>query len=302
MEKLAASMFADPANRVLPMDTPEHLLQSYETFNATKDKVMYATPLADIQLALDKAAAWYGVEPPMEKEATVEERPCFEFTTSEKAIKLTEPVNAEEFSKLASYIIDKRASTLRRELAPAAEWLLNVSDNLPDVDQNSPEMRKLARIAGIGVGDRQEIEDALVKRASGKDMKNDAKTFWNIYNMLHECSDDEFYKKANDVCDLIDDLDRYYGNNDRYGNGLQPPEDVVFRMGPSDLLKQASDMLKIASIDTIISKEALLERKEAATRFLTEKYGMSVKDDEDLFSKVASLDYVGAEGLLQEID
>ena len=29
---------------------------------------------------------------------------------------------------------------------------------------------------------------------------------------------------------------------------------------------------------------------------------MSVKDDEDLFSKVASLDYVGAEGLLQEID
>jgi hypothetical protein len=94
-----------------------------------------------------------------------------------------------------------------------------------------------------------------------------------------------------------------YSNTHRYGHDLKHPEDVCFGQGVDDLLKEASDLAYIESIDTTISKKALLERKNAVNSFFSEYFGASeALDGDDLVAKVASLDENIANALLEAIE
>ena len=56
------------------------------------------------------------------------------------------------------------------------------------------------------------------------------------------------------------------------------------------------------STDTILSKKALLESKEAVKEFLSSKYGEKAESDEEVLNKVASLSAEGIKALVQVLD
>ena len=91
---------------------------------------------------------------------------------------------------------------------------------------NTPELVKIAQIAGIGVGNREDIEHEFDKRATlniftGKNKE----MFWNYSKALKELSDDDFYKEANlnTVCNVLEDIDIMYNNKQAYGKTLASP-------------------------------------------------------------------------------
>ena len=121
---------------------------------------------------------------------------------------------------------------------------------------------------------------------------------------MKNLSDDDFYSETNlnKICSILEETDVLYGNNHKYGSRPAYPEDVVFSETVDDLLKEASDLLLIPSIDTTISKKALLERESKANAFLKTYLGQ--ENDlagDDLLGKVASLDADTASALLERI-
>jgi len=98
-----------------------------------------------------------------------------------------------------------------------------------------------------------------------------------------------------------------YGLNEHYGQRmgdsvLMAPEQVCFGQNIDDLTKEAADMLHVPSIDAVLSKKAVLERKNAINGFFNEYFGASeAENDEKLLEKVASLDENTANALLNAL-
>jgi hypothetical protein len=105
----------------------------------------------------------------------------------------------------------------------------------------------------------------------------------------------------------MDEIDRMYGLNEHYGKKmgdsvLKSPEQVCFGQNLDDLTKEAADMLHVPSIDTVLSKKAVLERKDAINGFFNTYFGAeNAENDEKLLEKVASLDENTANALLQAL-
>ena len=119
-------------------------------------------------------------------------------------------------------------------------------------------LEKVAKIAGIGVGDREEIENELQKVATEVILADgDREQFWKYVNTVKEMPDEDFYKEAtlNTLCNVLDDINYAYDMQSRYGHSKKYPEEVVFGKNVDDLVKEASDLALIPSIDTTISKK-----------------------------------------------
>ena len=80
------------------------------------------------------------------------------------------------------------------------------------------------------------------------------------------------------------------------------PERVCFKANLVDLTKEASDMMHIPSVDVVISKKALLERKNGVNSFFETYFGAEKEEnDEKMCQKVASLDEKTATALLESL-
>lgn len=305
MNNLSDSCFAYPSMRKYPIHTKEAACNSYQAFS--KEASCYPKPLADaIKANFEKAAAYHEIElESLNKQAAAPATPeLISFKGDDGVVTMSKISSAVDIPAAVSKILEYRGITKRANLKEAAKYVLWAASNA-DFDMETAEMKKIARIAGIGVGDRDKIQEEFEKRATLNIFDGASKdAFWKFAADLKALSDDDFYSETNlnKICSILEETDVLYGNNHKYGSTLAYPEDVVFSETVDDLLKEASDLLLIPSIDTTISKKALLERGNKANAFLKTYLGQETDlAGDDLLGKVASLDADTASALLERI-
>jgi hypothetical protein len=309
MEPLSKECFADQYNCKYPIHTKEAAYNSFQDYCKEKDTINDALK-AEIDANFQKAASFHEIElsEPVIKEASREMHTLAE-EGAEEGVSMPIISSMEELKQCKDYLLEKRASMSCKSLREASKYLLWGAAN-SDSDLSDPDMRKIAMLAGVGVGDKEEILEQFDKRATLIELPVDQQTgFWEFSRKLHAISDEEFYKEATltKICDTMDEIDRMYGLNTRYGqkmgdSTLIAPEQVCFGQNIDDLTKEAADMLHVASIDTVLSKKAVLERKNAINGFFDSYFGDDpVEIDADLLEKVATMDKNTANALLKEL-
>ena len=309
MESLSKACFADQNNRKYPIHTKEAAVESFKAYCKDKHGILDCFK-TDIESNFAKAAAYHEItlEEPVVKQAAVETNLIAE-AGAEKGVSMPVITSVEDIQASQAYLLEKRASESCKTLREGAKYVLWAASN-SKMDLEAPEMRKIAALAGCGVGDKDEILEQFDKRATMIELPVDQQTqFWAFSRDLHSIPDDEFYKEATltRICDTMDEIDRMYGLNHQYGvktagSVLLSPEQVCFGQNVEDLTKEASDMMHIPSIDTVISKKALLERREGVNSFFETYFGDAEEADaEKMCQKVASLDGKMANALLESL-
>lgn len=310
MESLSKECFADQYNCKYPIYTKEAAEASYKQYCLDKNSILDCFK-GEIEANFTKAASFHGIEltEPVVKEASVETNLIAE-AGSESGLEMPILRDLQDVSNAQTYILEKRASEALKTLREGAKYVLWTAANIEN-GLDMAHMAKTARIAGVGVGDKDEILDQFDKRATMIELPVAQQTeFWAFSRGLHEIPDEEFYKSANlvKIADTMDEIDRMYGLNQHYGKEmggsvLKAPEDVCFGQTLEDLTKEASDMLHIPSIDTVISKKALLERADGVNAFFESYFGAEkAENDAKMIEKVASLDATTATALLNSLE
>ena len=303
MDKLNESCYAFPAIRKFPINTEESAISSFGTYKMQKNAFTEAQQEM-IEGNFKKAAAYYGIA----LEHTEPEpapRTVLMFKGASEHVDMNEITTKEELDKAIDFILEKRASTPRAVLAEPAKYILWSAANT-DVDMTTDRFRKIAHIAGIGVGDREKIEYEFDKRATLNVFgKKDREEFWKYASEMKSLSDEDFYKEAtlNAICDMIDNIDFMYNNQHKHASELGYPEDVVFADTIDDLMKSASDLYYVPSVDATMSKKATFERENAINSFFKAHFeGYEPLSGDTLIEKIASLDKNTANALIETIE
>ena len=305
MDNLNEAYYAYPALRKFPMSTGQQTEDSYGAYRMQKQA--FSEPVQKlIEANFDKAASYYGITFHKEEDAPAKRELIAWKGHGNANISMPQITNLDELDKAASFIIEKREDTPRAVLAEPAKYVLWAASNT-DVDMNSDKMRKIARIAGIGCGDRDKIEHEFERRgveySLGRDEHAD---FWKYAKEMERLTDEEFYSEdnLNTMCTVMDEMDRMYGGQYKRASGeMAYPEDVVYENLIDDLVKEASDYYLIPSIDATLSKKATLERKNAINSFFDRHFSdWKELDGDALIEKMASLDALIANALLENIE
>ena len=309
MDNLDKSCFAYQDGKRYPIHTKEDTLNSFRQYCGEKSRCGEALNRT-IQKQFDKAAKYHEItlkEPEQTKTASAKQIKTFK--AGQGTISMPVIETGEELDKAVAFVLEKRASMSRDELKDTARYVLFQAAN-SDLDIDSPEMRKVSMIAGAGINDREEIEQQLGVRAKMASLSPaNAQTFWQFYNGLKDVSDDELTKEASldKICGFMDAVDTEFNLKNRYGETydgitLKAPEEACFGQTIDDLLKEASDMMEITSIDTVLSKSALLERKNEVNSFFKSHFGVENDlSDQEMIEKVASLDASVAKAFLEYV-
>ena len=310
MEKLSNLCFADQFNRKYPIYTKEAAYNSYQEYCNAKSGLTEAKR-AEIEANFEKAAAFHEIklEEPQIKQAAAPELHVLAEEGAEEAIKMPLIRSTEDLEHATRFLLEKRASTPCKSLREAAKYALWAAASSKE-DLEQPQYRKLAALAGVGVGEKEEILEQFDKRGTMIPIPRLQQAgFWEFSRKLHEIPDEEFYKEATlaKMCDTMDDLDRRYELQHRYGQMVgdsvfKSPEEACFGANLSDLTKEASDMVYVSSIDTILSKKALEERKNDVSGFFETYFGAEKGlETDEMVTKVASLDKNTANALLKHL-
>lgn len=310
METLSNLCFADQFNRKYPIYTKEAAYNSYQEYCNAKAGLT-AAKRAEIEENFQKAASFHEIElkEPQIKQAAAPEMHILAEEGATEAVSMPIIKTAEELEQAKAFLLEKRASMPCKSLREAAKYVLWAASN-SDEDIETPEYRKIATLAGVGVGDKEEILEQFDKRGTLIPIPRKRQTdFWAFSRKLHELPDEEFTKIATltKICDMMDEMDEMYGLRARTGtkigdSELIAPERVCFGQNLTDLAKEASDMLYVQSIDTILSKEALAERSEQVEDFFKTYFGEEKPfETTEMTTKVASLDKNTANALLKHL-
>lgn len=309
MEPLSKECFADQYNCKYPIHTKEAAYKSYTDY--CNDRSGISDVLKDeIEANFQKAASFHDIklEKPVVKTAAREMHTLAEEGAAE-GISMPVIASMEEIEQSKAFLLEKRASMSCKSLREASKYLLWAASN-SKTDLNEPEMKKIAQIAGVGVGDKDDILEQFDKRATLIELPVDQQTGFGAFSRdLHAISDEDFYKEATltKICDTMDEIDRMYGLNEHYGKKmgdsvLMSPEQVCFGQTIDDLTKEAADMLHVPSVDVVLSKKAVLERSDAINGFFNEYFGAEkAENDEKLLEKVASMDENTANALFKAL-
>lgn len=301
MNKLAKECFAYQKARKYPVHTPQEALKSYNIYLSDKSAIP-EQDIAKIQQKFKKSAAQLGWVAPkqVQPEQTVD---CVSINTKSGRLNLTIPKTSQEIRKIASYLASNSAMCDKQDMRKCAATILGMIQGIQGVQQvqDTQEYLNLQKMAGFGVGDRNQVAQELLKRANYLiTTEKEQNGLVKAYNTIKELSDQEFSKSAtlNLICDTLESIDKRYDLEKHYNKGLKAPKDLCFKDTFTDLHKQASDWLKVASTDTILSKKALLEGKQTVNCLLEHLYGQKPATDEKMLEKVASLSATGLKALL----
>lgn len=276
IKDLAKECFAYQAMRKYPFHTKEAALKSLNDFEADKDS--YGPELrVEIEGSLTKAASFYGIKSrPIEKRASTARRLRFE-----GGVTMSEIKTGEDLDKAADAIISKRASARLSDLRDAAKYVMWCAAN-SDSDTHSERFRKIARIAGAGINDREVIVHEFMKRATVIPFGGtEHEIFWKFAKDLEALPDEDFYNPENlvKVADAMEAMDERYSGERGEDKALGYPEDTVFGQDVDDLTEEAEDLITIPSIDTTISRKALEERANAVCEFFNTYLGKNLTAD-----------------------
>lgn len=298
MKKLAKDCFAFPQHQRYPIHTKQAALQSYKAYTAQK-YAFTQTLRAVIQQNFAKAASVHQITLTQQQGHTVR-RKVASVQCGNTHVDVSMPMNTKEALQMALNIEDMSdnkgysAKQLRKLASIAVQWAAELQEDQETMQKllEMPIMQKIARIAGLGFGNKQDICSEFLKRANYIEMDKSAKkAFVDTYNGIKGLDQQEFLKSAtlNTICDTMQDIDTRFDLKKHYGKQLRRPIDVCYDTTAAEMCKQASDLVKIASTGTILSKKALFQRKQRVEAFFQQHFDKKVQNQQDLLEKTANL-------------
>lgn len=300
MANLSKDCFAYPQKQMYPVHTKQAALASMAQFEKDINQYTQAT-INKIAANFIKAANLHNIEYTM----TQEPAPEVHKYVSEDGLTLTisKMSSEQDVEKLVKNFEQYRVSLPLNFIKKAA---LNAYLQADQLDIDCKAMKKLARFAGLGVGDPEQMASQFGKRAGLIEMPEKLKSdFYKTYKSIYDNAaqqDSELYKKASQLCDIMDSIDKMYKLQSYYGDQLKAPQDVCYEESVDDLINEAEDYLRVDSTNTVLSKRALLDHKQKVQNFLKEYYGYDTCEDKDVLSKVASLSETGIKALIKELE
>lgn len=300
MEDISKDCFAYPQKKMYPIHTKQAALDSFKQFE--KDVQNYSKDR--IQLITDnfvKAAKLHDIS---YQEKTQPIAQVHEYDTEDGIhVKISKVASQNDVRCVVEALKTNRKDIDFNTIQNIAKKAFMQADEL---QINIPEMKKLACFAGFGIGDPLQMAAQFGKRAGLVAIPQKIKSeFYKTYKQMNEIANidqSQLYKKASQLCSIMDKMDRMYKLQQYYGQQIQAPEDICFKQDLNSMIQQASDYLRINSTDTILSKQALLQSKDKVNAFLEDKYGFKAQDDQKMLDKVASLTKTGIKALIQELE
>lgn len=295
MEKLAKECYAYPELDMYPIHTKQAASESIQLFQTQKHNFV---PAVRAKIASKLAAAADFHEIGVSKVATALPM-LIDMPVGDASISFSAPNTLAQAKQLAMHItkLAGLGNALRDVRDAARVGIMVISDAADTNDWSDalfedPGMCQMMKIAGLGVGDKEKVADQFRKRATAVEFSpRERKQLFQLANQVEAMDDADFMKKASldTLCDTLQSIDRQYGLISRYGRDLKDPKQVCYSENVLDLHKQAADQLYIPSTDTILSKKALCEQKNAAHAYFKHFYGQDIETEAELMQKVASL-------------
>jgi hypothetical protein len=275
--------FADPANRLYPVNTKSNAWLSREHFR--RDKGTLEKQAAEIiEKRILKAAEFWGLDEPIR----IREEPnkhtihCIEIEddVDKQIIKMDV---TGHFKEAAERFCANRANftySMRRSFARG--MLSAPADVKEPLDVDTEQM--LCKMANYGSCTPETARDAvflrmcLVRRKDPETFGQLVKVAQSLQNMEGLMNIDVLHKVAR----LLDYVDRSHGLHVRYGRDINPPEDDLFHFTE----KKASavrDEALILSDGTILNRIELLHERDKADEYFEKIAGKPAPEDDDGF-------------------
>lgn len=296
MEKLAKECYAYPELDMYPIHTKQAATESIKLFQTQQHNFMPAVR-SKIAARLETAADFHQIG--LEKQAYAQPQ-LIDMPVGAASVAFSVPKSLEQAKQLAMHItkLAGLGNTLS-DLRDAARVGITVISDTADANNwhddlfLGSEVRALMKMAGLGVGDKETVADEFRKRAfliacSPRERKQ----LMDVARSIENMDDSDFMKKASldTFCDTLDAIDTQFGLKHQYGHSIQDPKQACYAQDVFDLHKQAADRLYIPSTDTILSKQALMEQKQAAQAYFSHFHNQNIENQAQLMEKVASLD------------
>lgn len=311
MEKLAKQCFAYPQRQKYPVHTKQATLQSHKAYLRQSSQLSPAVRTA-IQQRFNKAAAVHQIQLAA-AQPYIAHRKVASLTCGNNTVRVAVPQNTKDMLQLALNIEDMadnkgHATKQLRQMAKIAmQWAsqLQCQQSLMSSLFDMPVMQTLSKIAGMGIGQKDQICQQLLKRASYIEFDKDGRKFFaDTYNSIKNMEKQHFIKSAtlNTLCDTLQALDRRFDLQKYYGKQLSRPRQVCFSETVHQLCKKAADTVLIASTGTILSKKALLQRSQAAKQYFQRFFEQNIATDQQLIEKTANLGASYVNSFLEHIE
>lgn len=297
MKKLARQCYALPQQQKYPIHTKQAAQQSFRQFQSDRPGLPDAIA-AKVIAGFRKAASIHGIS--LQCQNTVIHKKAFEMDCGNRHVTVGIPENTQEILQFALNLENMRDSgssvadlrKMAKVVLYEAQKAMEASEISLQALQQLPIVKKAFRTAGLGVGNQSDVCEQLLKRASMATLsKRDTQTVLELHKNLKNMPQDAFIKAANldIICDTLEKFDNTYDLTKFYGKELRDPVDVCYSDTLTDLHKKASDFLYVASTDTVLSKKALLQKKQAINSYFQRYFDEKVQKQDELLKKVASL-------------
>lgn len=296
MEKLAKECYAYPELDMYPIHTKQAAMESIQLFQTQQHNFMPAVR-AKIASRLETAADFHQLG--LEKQANTQPE-LIDMPVGAASVSFSVPQSLEQAKQLAEHITKLAGlGNALSDLRDAARVGITVISNTAEANNwhddlfLGSEVRALMKMAGLGVGDKETVADEFRKRAFLIACSaGERKQLMDVAKSIESMDDAVFMKKASldTFCDTLDAIDTKFGLKHHYGRSIQDPKQACYAQDVFDLHKQAADRLYIPSTDTILSRQALVEQKQAAQAYFKQYHNQNIENQAQLMEKVASLD------------
>lgn len=311
MENLDKQCYAYPQQCKYPVHTKQAALDSYAKY-IEQGQQLPAAIRVDIQQKFQKAASVHGIT--LEKPApyTVHKK-IASIQCGNTTVKLSIPQNTKDVLQLALNIQDMadnkgyKSKQLRNLAKTAVQWAsqLQSDQNTTEALFQLPVMQKLAKIAGMGLGNGENICQQFLKRAEFIEFDNNSRKFFaSVYNDVKNMPKQQFLKSAtlNTLCDTLQSMDQRFDLKKYYGKQLKQPRQVCFQQTVAQLCKKASDSVVVGSTGTILSKKALQQRYQKAKSYFQHHFQQTISNFQELLQKTAKLGANYVNSFLEYLD
>ena len=202
------------------MHTKEAALQSWQEFK--KDLNNYSMDSVDrIAGNFIKAAKVRDFQYPDEIKQEVSAQ-TITFRDGDVSVTFSKVANLEDVKNVVDTLNSCRemlTGSFLRKIAAA------VYKDADEKELEGSSMLKLARLAGIGICDPDDMLSEFRKRGGLIDMPQEASSkFYQAYRDLESIEDkDSLIKVATQMCDIMSEIDKLYKLSSHYGKEIQAP-------------------------------------------------------------------------------
>ena len=290
---VSISDLAYPEKGLYPINTPKNTVLSY--CYANEDASIPADTRGRVMASIKNAADFWGVTLPARKQEVVAKEAYAIKVSSEEGESVQNIYNDSELKEVVKYVA-KNASDLsydsRRQIAEA---VLNAPANLKK-QLTRDDIISMQRTAGDMFVAPSDIKIACEIRAQYADMMGHPE----VAKMLKDFGGMQPKKLTKNlvlkVASILDFADRSTGMTVLYKNGkLAPPEHSLNGVAKADVELFIDKTIGMKNGSAFI-KNDLVTNKDKVISFFKNYSGedLSKVSDADIFTKIASLDEIGA--------